>query len=511
VSVLPALAQFDVLIRNGRVLDGMGNPWFRADVGVKDGRIAAVGVLNGATAARTIDAAGRIVAPGFLDIHTHVEGVVEKVPRGDNYLLDGVTTIVTGNCGGSTVRVAEWFKRLEALGLGLNLATLVGHNSVRSAVMGGANRQATPDEIARMKELVHRAMQEGAVGFSTGLIYTPGTYANTEEVVELARAASVYDSVYASHMRDEGAKVIEAINEAAQVGEQAGMRVELSHFKIDNRRLWGASDKSLALVEDYRRRGVDVVVDAYPYDHSSTSLSILLPAWALADGTAKVRERLSTPATRGEIAAEMRRMVADKGQPDYTYAIVASYKPNKEYEGRRIPEITRMQGKEPALDNQIETILDMQIAGGAQMIYHSMSEVDVERVLRYPSTAIGSDGGVRVFGEGMPHPRSYGTNARVLAVWVRERHALTLEDAVRRMTSLPARTFQFRDRGVLREGAAADIVVFDPAKVQDKATYAEPHQYSEGFDYVLVNGAVMVDGGKLTDARGGRILRHAAR
>ena len=502
-------ADFDILIRNARVIDGSGNPWFLADVGVKDGRIAAIGRLDHPSAERTIDAARRVLAPGFIDVHTHIEGDVEKLPRGDNYVLDGVTTVVTGNCGGSEVKLGEWFSKLDQLGLGLNVASLIGHNSVRRDVMGTANRAATPEEIIKMQVLVEQGMNDGAVGLSTGLIYIPGTYSNTEEVVALGKAAARHGGVYASHMRDEGSKVMDAITEAVTVGREAGMSVELSHFKIDNRRLWGSSDKTITLVEKFRREGVDVVVDQYPYDHSSTNLGITLPSWALADG--KVVERLSDEATRAKIAREMKDRLRSLGQKDYTYAIVASYKPDAAYEGKSVAAITAARGKGRKVDAQIATIFDMMRQGGAQMIYHSMGDKDVERILRYSNTAIASDGGIREFGTGMPHPRSYGTNARVLAEFVRQRNVITLEDAIRRMTSLPARTFAFTDRGLVRVGMAADLVVFDPDKVQDKATYQQPHQYTEGFDFVLVNGKLEVEGGKMTDARGGRVLRHTAR
>ncbi len=508
LAAAAALAQdYDVLIRNGRVVDGAGNAWFRGDVAVKNGRIAAVGALNGRSAARTIDAAGRIVAPGFIDVHTHIEGGVEKVPRGDNFLRDGVTTVVTGNCGGSELQLAPWFEKLEKTGLGLNVASLIGHNTVRSEVMGRANRLATPEEIARMQALVEKAMREGAVGFSTGLIYIPGTYSNPDEVVALAKAAAKYNGVYASHMRDEGERVTEAINEAVRVGKEAGMRVQLSHFKIDNRKLWGASDASLALIEKYRREGVDVVVDQYPYDRSSTNLGIRLPSWALADGDDKVRARLESKSTRGEIKREMLKLLADLGQPDYQFCLVGRFRPKPEYEGKTIPEITKLMGREATVENQAETILDLMQLGRAQMIYHSMGGQDVERILRYPWTAIASDGGIQEFGIGVPHPRSYGTNARVLGEYVRNRGVLTVEDAVRRMTSLPARTFGFRDRGLIREGMAADLVIFDPARVGDVATYQQPHQFSEGIDFVLVNGVLAVENGQLTSARGGRVLR----
>ncbi|MDX2149104.1 MAG: D-aminoacylase [Bryobacteraceae bacterium] len=500
-------ADFDLLIRNARVVDGTGNPWFLADVGVRDGRIAAMGNLSARTAERVIDAGRRVVAPGFIDVHTHVESGVEKVPRGDNYLLDGVTTVVTGNCGGSELPLGEWFGKLEARGLGLNLASLVGHNTVRRAVMGTENRAATPDEIAKMSALVEQGMRDGAVGFSTGLIYIPGTYSNTPEVVALAKAAAKHGGVYASHMRDEGAKVLEAIEEAATVGRDAGMRVQLSHFKIDNRRLWGASDKSLALVEKFRREGVDVVVDQYPYERSSTNLGITMPSWSLAGGREKIAERLNDRATRAKIAREMAADLKALGHKDYSYATVAGHEPERSYEGKTISEINRLKGRKKGVKSEIETIFDLVLAGGAQMVYHSMGDRDVERIMRYPNTAVASDGGIREFGVGMPHPRSYGTNARVLAEYVRKRNVLTLEDAVRRMTSLPARTFGLRDRGLVREGFAADLLVFDPGKVQDKATYQQPHQFSEGFDFVLVNGKVAVEEGKLTSSMGGRVLR----
>ena len=502
-----AAAQYDVIIRNARVVDGAGNPWFRADVGIRGDRIAAIGNLKDDTASKTIDARERILAPGFIDVHTHVEGAVEKVPRGDNYLLDGVTTIVTGNCGGSEIKLGEWFARLEKLGLGLNLASLIGHNSVRREVMGTANRLATPEEIARMQEVVDKAMREGAVGFSTGLIYIPGTYSNTEEVVALAKAAAKHGGVYASHMRDEGAHVLEAITEAVRVGKEAGVPVELSHFKIDNKRLWGSSDKSLALVEKFRAEGVDVVVDQYPYERSSTNLGIRLPSWALADGEEKIKERLKDSATRAKIVAEMKKILSDLGFEDYSHALIAGFRPDRSLEGKTISEVNVLKGRAKTLDNEIETIFEIQLQGGAQMVYHSMGAEDVERIMRYPYTAIASDGGIREFGIGMPHPRSYGTNARVLAEYVRNRKVLTLEDAIRRMTSLPARTFGFRDRGLVAIGSVADLVLFDPARVQDKATFQQPHQYTEGFDTVLVNGVVMVEDGKLTDARAGKVLR----
>jgi N-acyl-D-amino-acid deacylase len=505
LALVPAgAADFDLLIRNARVVDGSGNAWFRADVGVKDGRIAAVGALAGKTAGRTIDARERVVAPGFIDVHTHIEGGVERNPRGDNFLLDGVTTVITGNCGSSELNLAAWFARLEKLGLGLNVASLVGHNSVRAEVMGSANRAATPDEIRRMQALVDRAMRDGAVGFSTGLEYIPGAYSNTAEVVALAKAAAAHGGVYTSHMRDEGIHEIEAITEAVNVGKEAGMPVEISHLKIDRRSVWGASDRSLALIEKFRREGVDVVADQYPYDRASTNLGIRLPHWALADG--KIKERLADPPTRAKIASEMKANLQEMGEPDYAFATVSRFSKNPEYEGRTIPEVAALRNHPADVDGQIETIFDLMNAGGAGMIYKLMGDADIERIMRWPWTAIASDGGIQQLGVGSVHPRSYGTNARVLGEYVR-RGVLTMEDAVRRMTSLPARTFSLRDRGLVREGMAADLVVFDPARVEDRATYAKPHQYSAGFDYVVVNGKVAVENGRPTDVRAGVALR----
>ena len=507
---LPA-ADYDLIIRNARVVDGTGNPWFHADVAIKDGRIAAVGTLNaGDAASRFIDARNHVLAPGFIDVHTHLERAIERLPEVDNFITDGVTTAITGNCGGSEVDLAAFFARLEKLKIGLNLASFIGHNSVRSEVMGTANRQATLEEITRMQQLVAKNMRDGAIGFSTGLIYIPGTYANTHEVVELAKAAAEYHGVYASHMRDEGLHVQEAIEEAVRVGKETGMPVELSHFKIDNKRLWGSSDKTLALVERFRGDGVDVVVDEYPYNRSSTNLGTMLPSWALADGREALKKRLADQAAHARIVQDMKDKMNELGQEDYSYATVASCDFDHSLDGHNISEINVRKGRAKTLENEIDTILQLQSQGDLSMVYHSMGDEDVERIMAYPNTAFASDGWDIEFGKGVPHPRSYATRARVLAEYVRNRHVLRLEDAIRKMTSLPARTFGFRDRGLVREGFWADLVLFDPAAVQDAATFEKPHQFSKGFDLVLVNGTPVVEDGKPTGARPGKILRHRA-
>ena len=507
----------DLLIRNARVVDGTGSPWFRSDVAISNGRIVEIGVGLNLAARQTIDAAGRVLAPGFIDVHTHVESSdsrdgLQRLPRADNYLLDGVTTIVTGNCGGSEIDIAAWNESLT--GLGINVATLVGHNSVRRAVMGLDDRAPTMRELEQMQALVEQAMRDGAVGFSTGLLYVPGTYAKTEEVVSLAEVASQHGGVYASHIREQGEKLHESIDEAVRVGREANMPVQISHFKIKGPARWGSIGDAIDLVESYRREGVDVVIDAYPYDRASSNLGINLPRWAVSGGTEEIASRIRDDETHARIVGDMKTMLDDGGYPDYSFATVAQYSPEPTYIGRTISDINRLHERPGTADAEIETVLDMMIEGGeagsiygASMIYHYMSMEDVNTIFRYPNAAVASDGTIMAYGRGQPHPRSYGTNARILADFVRDRKILTLEDAVRRMTSLPARTFSFHDRGIIRPGFTADLVLFDPAIVADKATFENPHQYSVGFDYVIVNGVAVVAEGEITDERSGRFVK----
>ncbi len=511
-------AEVDLLIRNARIVDGTGSPWFAGSVAVDDGRIVGMGNNLDVEATTVIDAGQRVLAPGFIDVHTHVESSQSReglfnLPRADNYLLDGVTTIVTGNCGGSEIDIAAWGRSLS--GLGINVATLIGHNSIRRAVVGLDDRAPSDAEMAQMRALVEQGMRDGAVGFSTGLLYVPGTYATTEEVVGLASVASGYGGVYASHIREQGAKLHDSISEAVRVGREANMPVQISHLKVKGRTRWGTIGSAIHLIESYREEGVDVVVDAYPYERASTNLGVNLPRWAVAGSAEDIAARIEDEETHGQIVDSMKEMLVDGGYPDYSYATVAQYRPNPSYNGRTISEINRLVERSANTDNELRTILDMMIDGGqagvtqgASMIYHYMSEEDVDTIFRYPNAAVASDGSIIAFGRGQPHPRSYGTNARILARYVRERNVMTLEDAVRRMTSLPARTFSFHDRGIIRPGFVADLVLFDPDTVTDKATFADPHQYSEGFDYVIVNGVVAVADGALSDERAGRFVRH---
>jgi N-acyl-D-amino-acid deacylase len=496
----------DLLITNGRIVDGTGNNWFEGDVAVSGGRIVAIGSLKNFSASRSIDAGRRIVAPGFIDTHAHIEfGVFDK-PTADNYVQDGVTTVITGNCGGSADSIKEFFTKLDSTRTSINVATLVGHNTVRRLTMGLANRPASPAEQQSMEALVEQGMKDGAVGLSTGLIYLPGMYSNTEEVVGLAKAAHRLNGIYASHIRNEGNKVADAINEAINIGKQAHIPVQISHFKVSGNANWGRSKETLAIVEQARRDGYDVTIDQYPYTASSTNLGVLLPDWALEGGTAATNKRINDAVERKKIIGEILDSARRSKRPDFSYAVVAYHAANPALGGKSISQINLLRGRPATMEQEVETILELMLAGGAQMVYHGMNEDDVRLIMKYPFAMIGADGGVQS-GRGVPHPRSYGTNARVLGKYVREEQLVTLEDAIRRMTSLAAQKFQLKDRGMLREGYAADIVIFDEKTVADRATFENPHQFSVGFEAVIVNGQVVVDEGRHTGARPGNTLK----
>jgi N-acyl-D-amino-acid deacylase len=496
----------DVLIRNGKIIDGAGNSWFYGDVAIKNGKIIGVGKLSGYSAAKTIDAQKMIVAPGFIDVHGHIEGGIFDRPTADNYIYDGVTTVVTGNCGGSSDNLERFFHRIDSLHPSINVASLIGHNTVRAAVMNRDNRAPTAEEQQKMEALVERAMKNGAVGLSTGLIYIPGTFAKTEEVVGLAKAAVKYNGIYASHIRNEESKAADAINEAINIGKQANIPVQISHFKIGGRANWGKSNMTLGLIEQARHEGWDVTIDQYPYTASSTNLGVRLPDWVFGGGTDSAKLRLHDPATRAQIKKEMLAQQAIYKYKNYSYAVVANYPADTTMNGKSITEINKLMGRKSKPAYEAETIMDMVEKGGAQMVYHSMNEDDVRYIMKYPFCMAGADAGVPVPGKGMPHPRGYGTNARILGRYVRDQKVITLEEAIRRMTSLAAQKFQLKDRGQIREGMMADIVVFDDKEVNDKATFENPHQYSTGFKFVLVNGQVVIDNGSHTGTRSGQAL-----
>jgi len=500
-----AQQRFDIIIKHGKIIDGAGNPWFYGDVGIIRDKIIKIGDLSKDKAGKIIDASGLIVAPGFIDVHTHIEGDEKKTPTADNFIYDGVTTVITGNCGTSNINIKKYFTFLDSLKLSVNVGTLIGHNDVRKAVLGEA--AVTPDaaQLKQMENIVEQAMRDGAVGFSTGLIYTPGLYSKTDEVVALAKAAAKYNGVYTSHMRNESNKIFEAINEAIDIGRQAKMPVEISHFKVGQPN-WGASGRMIAMVDSARNEGLDVTVDQYPYTASSTTLNVLLPDWLQGGGRDSVLKRLNDPVIHQKVVAEMITDMARRKREHFDYAVVAHCNGDATLNGKNIEEINIMKGREATIPNEIETILDIIKLGGATMVFHGMSDADVENILKYPLTMIISDSGIRQFGEGVPHPRGYGSNARVLAYYVREKNVITLEDAIRKMTSLPAQKFRLTGRGLLQPGMYADIVVFDANKVKDESTFEHPHAYSKGFKYILVNGALTVENFKHIGTRKGVIL-----
>ncbi|GAB2969156.1 D-aminoacylase [Hymenobacter coalescens] len=497
----------DLLIRHGRVLDGTGNAWFYGDVAVRQGRIVAVGRLAADYPADTVlDAQGLVVAPGFIDVHTHIEDDELRQPTADNFLHDGVTTVVTGNCGSSRLDLRRYFHVLDSARLSVNVASLIGHGTVRKAVLGRARRAPAEAELARMEALVDSAMRAGAMGLSSGLIYVPGTYSRTPELVRLARVAARHRGLYATHMRNEGDSVRQAIGEALRVGREAGLPVQISHLKLSGQQNWGRAADLLGLIEAARRAGQEVTIDQYPYTASSTSLSTLLPDDVQADGRDSLRARLARPAVRRAVEAALLRRLRTRGLRHFSYAVVASFPPDTALNGLSIEQINQRLGRRHRARAEAATILDLVLQHDPSSVFHGMSEPDVQQIMRYPQNMVASDASIRVWREGVPHPRGYGSNARVLGRYVRELQVLTLEEAVRRMTSLPAQTFGLEGRGLVRPGYAADLVVFDPATVQDRSTFAQPHQYSVGMKYVLVNGRLTVREGRHNGRRAGQVL-----
>ena len=499
----PAQAPFDLLIVNGRLLDGSGNPWRRADVGIRAGRVAAVGALAGSPAARTIDAAGRIVAPGFIDAHSHALDALTREALRDARALaaQGVTTVIGNPDGGGPVDLAAQRAALEKGGIGVNAGLMIGHGSVRANVIGAADRAPSAEELARMEALVTRAVGEGALGLSSGLFYAPGSFAKLDEVIVLARAAG---GVYASHIRDESnysIGVLASVQEVIDVAEQARVRGVVTHIKALGPDNWGLGAAAATRIELARERGVDVLADQYPYAASSTSLgAALVPRWAQAGGNAAFRARLADAATRAKIIGEIRENIRRRGGAPSI--VLASHGADRALEGQSLDQIAEARRKAPEL-----AALELVEAGGASIVSFNMSEDDITALMRKPWMMTASDGGLALPGEGRPHPRNNGAFTRKLTRYVLDRRVVTLEEAVRSMTTLPARTFGLADRGEIRPGAFADIVVFDPAALRERATYADPHQMSEGMWLVLVNGEPVIQEGAFTGKRPGKVLR----
>jgi N-acyl-D-amino-acid deacylase len=535
--------RFDLLIRNGRVLDGTGNPWFPADIAIQNGRIAAIGELGNAQAARVIDATGKYVVPGFIDIHSHADD--GSGPRGGlrdadpirrsapNLVSQGITTVVVNQDGRSPWPVAEQRALLEKTGIGPNAMLLVGHGTVRRQVMGDdVRRPARPDEITKMRALVREQLQQGAVGMSAGLEYDPGRWSTTEEIVELARELPSFNGIYISHERSEGSDplwyvpsqdgpnavtLLDAVRETIEIGEKSGARVVASHLKAKGEHYWGSSSAAISLIQRARDRGVDVWADQYPYPTSGTDGStVLIPAWATRPPGANanqprtnradvLRRVLGDPPSaklvRSDIAHEIRRRGGAENITVYEYTDKSLY-------GKSLAEIARgwkLDPVETAIKIQLEGLQERN--GGARMRGFSMAEFDMENIAKQPWVATSTDGGIAMPADGpQTHARFYGSFTRKIRHYSIDRGAISLEHAIRSSTSLPARIMDLKDRGQIREGFAADLVVFDLAAVRDKATFFEPHQHSEGIEHVFINGTAVVEGGKLTHATPGKIL-----
>jgi dihydroorotase/N-acyl-D-amino-acid deacylase len=529
--------QYDLLIVHGHILDGSGSPWFEGSVAIKDGKIAEVGRLVNPSARQVIDASGLMVAPGFIDLHSHSDYTLLVDGTAQSKIRQGVTTEVLGESesagpvlgpavpefGRALKRygltrdwttLGEYFARAERQGISVNIASYVGSGQVRMDVMGNVNRAPTPEELEKMKGLVEQSMREGALGLSSGLIYPPNMFAKMEELIELAKVAAKYGGIYTSHIRGEGTHWKQAVDEAIAIGEKGSLPVHILHFKMDGRANWGKMAEQVKEVQAARDRGVDVTADQYPYIAAMTGLEMCLPPKYLEGTSEQVVQRLKDPKARGEI----RRAIATglpgweddevKSVGGWHGVLVASLqKPeNKKYEGRRMDEVAKMMRKDP-----VDALCDLLISegGSAEAIYFSMSEEDVRLAMQEPWVGIGSDGvavNLDMTFAGKPHPRFYGTFPRVLGYYVREQKVLSLPNALRKMTSLSAQITGLTDRGLLRPGMAADITVFDPKTVSDKATFENPLQYATGIPFVIVNGVVVINQGEHTGAKPGRVL-----
>lgn len=499
---------YDVVLAGGEVHAGLGGAPQVADVGIRDGRVATVGDLSGARAETRVDVSGLAVVPGFVDLHSHAVRGVMRHPLAENYLRQGVTTAMGGPDGGSPLPIGEWLAEFEAEGSAINMGLMVGHGTVRREVMGLEDRAPTEAELDEMRALVDQAMQEGAYGLSTGLKYPPGTFAETEEVIELAKVAAPYGGIHVSHMREEGLTLMDSVRETIRIGEEGGLPTQLTHHKVVGAPMWGQSTESLRLVDEAVARGVDVTIDQYPYTASSTGLTILFPGWSLAGGNDALLERLQDPETRERIRQEIKTNIeVDRGggSPDNVQISRCAWDPS--LEGKTMGDILRERGLESNPENGATLALELQEKGGFGGVFHAMHEDDVRRIMAHPRTMISSDGGVVAPGEGVPHPRNYGTFSRVLSLYVREAGLLSFEEAIRKMASFPAERLGLDGRGVIGEGAVADIAVLDPAAVEEHGEFGDPHHYSTGVQLVLVSGVFVLQDGEVTGARPGKALR----
>jgi len=506
VTVLSQTLPYDVLIPNGRVLYRSGNPWLAADIGIRGGRIVAMGRLGNAAAARVIEARGLTVSPGFIDVHSHSSSGLEgSLKEARQLIAQGITTVMINPDGGGTVDLRVQRAGYEQRGVGVNVALYVPHGAIRREVLGMADRAPTAAELDRMAVLARRGMEAGGIGLSSGLYYAPGSYAKTEEVIALAKIVGELGGVYESHIRDEAdysVGVVNAVLEVIRISEEGHLPGVVAHMKALGPASWGLSMALVEKIKQARDRGVEVYADQYPYDASGTGIvGALIPRWAEVGGTAELMKRIQG-SERERLAADIRRSFERRGGPEKL--VISRYAANPAFEGQTLAQVSKTLGKPPE-----EATMDLLVkagGGGASLVSFNMAESDIEYIMKQPFTMTCTDGDLVPFGQGKPHPRGNAAFARKIRLYVNERGVIDLPFAVRSMTSLPAAVFGLKDRGVLRPGAWADILVFDPAKVRDVATYLEPHQLSEGFEYVLVNGAIEKDANSFTGKLGGRVV-----
>lgn len=505
----PAEAQaYDIVILGGTVIDGTGADGFRADVAISNGRIALVSrdAIDPALGRTVIDAEGQVVTPGFIDNHSHVQQSIAEYPLAENFLRQGITTLVASLHSGDQPWPLEEFA--SSLETAPNIGFFAGHSWTRKEVMGMDDRAPTEVELDEMRSLVDQSMREGALGLSTGLLYVPANFAETEEIIELAKVASAHGGIYVSHMRNEGSGLIESVAEVIRIADEANIPAQINHHKAVGAGQWGWSERTLAMIDSANAAGLTVTHDLYPYTASSTGSSILFPQWALAGGAEAFAERVADEDTRARMEEDMMYIFQnDRVGNDISRIQFRVLGSDVSYNGRTLADYAVDHGLEANLDNGIDLAIELQLSGGFSAIYHAMDEEDVIRIMQHPLAMIETDGDAVGYGIGYPHPRSYGAFARVLSRYVRELEVLTLEEAVRKMTSMPARWLGRSDMGVLAEGMRADVAVFDPDEIRDLATYTDPHQYSVGITDLLVNGVPVIRNGGITGEKPGRWIR----
>jgi N-acyl-D-amino-acid deacylase len=504
---------YDLVLRNARIVDGSGRGAYPGDVAIRGDTILQIARAITEQSKRVIDVGGQVLAPGFIDVHSHGRYGIVTLPSADNVVRQGVTTVIEGPDGNSPVPLAPFLKRIEALRKTINFGTFIGQGSIRSAAMGRENRPPTTAELDKMRVLVEQGMKEGAFGLSSGLSYVPGVYATTAEIVEVAKVAGRLGGHYQSHIRGEGGSVVKAVREAIEVGEMGHLPTQVTHHKVVGKENFGQSVETLRLIDAARARGVDVTIDQYPYTSIGGDIeSTLFRSWVLEGSREDILARLHNPIERARIKAESIQIIRGGSmRGDLTKVVLSQCPFDRSLAGKTLADIARVRGLRPDAEGGAEAAMWLLEQGGCGRVGRDLlSESDVERIMRHRYTMIASDGGIIVGvgteRAGLPHPRSYGTFPRVLAVYARDRKALVLEDAVRKMTSLPAQRLGLKDRGTIAVGMKADLVVFDPSRVRDTATFENPHQYPEGIPIVIVNGEIVFENGAITTARPGKVL-----